>query len=184
MEGIPWWNGGRGGVIPLPKRAVNFDLSVNVFNILIATHGGLVAVQLSLLLHIEYRRNWWHQYSKSNNFCNWVKIFLQGCAKLKPCFLCIQFFLVACFHQISSTKWLTYLASVSNPMVMTYVCWALTICNAHMLTIAICEGHKVKKGSSYIVSGLVLCVQPHRVQLQFMLISMPMIYLVLSPLQL
>ena len=41
---------GERGVIAPPKRAVIIDLSVNVFNILIVTHGGLVAVQLSLLL--------------------------------------------------------------------------------------------------------------------------------------
>ena len=41
---------GERGVIPPPKRAVIIDLSVNVFNIFIATHGGLVAVQLPLLL--------------------------------------------------------------------------------------------------------------------------------------
>ena len=41
---------GERGIITPPKRAVIIDLSVNVYNILIATHGGLVAVQLSLLL--------------------------------------------------------------------------------------------------------------------------------------
>ena len=40
---------------------------------------------------------------------------------------------------------------------MTYVCWVLTLSNAYTLTLAMCDGHKLKKGSPCIASGLVLC---------------------------